>query len=162
VCAELPKEELTQVRPCTRGDLSKVEAILQRSPEAAAWPANALAEAFEHHPLHFFAVWQGEEMAGFICGRRVMDEGEILNLAVKPESRRKGVGKALVEGLLEVFAREGAVQVFLEVRESNASAIAFYQDMGFRLTGKRPGYYQNPAEAALVLARSVGASASTG
>jgi [ribosomal protein S18]-alanine N-acetyltransferase len=105
--------------------------------------------------------WQGKDIAGFISGRRVLDEGEISNLAVRSEMRRKGVGKTLVEALLEVFSRAEVVQVFLEVRESNAAAIAFYRILGFCQIGKRAGYYRNPAEAALVLALTRSSSVST-
>lgn len=161
--AEPPaKENPTRVLPCTEANLSQVEAILERSPEAAAWTARALTEALEQDPSHFLVGWQDEEIEGFICGRRVLDEGEILNLAVNPEFRRKGVGAALVQALLEVFAKDRVVQVFLEVRESNTAAIAFYQRVNFRLTGKRPAYYQNPVEAALVLVRGEEVSASMG
>jgi len=156
------KGRSTRVRPCTEADLSQIEAILERSPEAGVWTARGLAEALEQDRSHFLVGWQYKEIAGFISGRQVLDEGEILNLAVKPELRRKRVGEALVEELLEVFAKDRVVKVFLEVRESNTAAIAFYQRMNFRLTGKRPAYYKNPVEAALVLLRTEEVSASTG
>jgi len=163
VSAEPPEEEKPmRVLPCTEADLSQIEAILERSPEAARWTARALREALEQDPLHVLVCWQDEDIAGFISGRRVGDEGEILNLAVKPEMRRKGIGQALVEALLEIFAKDRVVQVFLEVRESNTAAIAFYEKMNFLLTGKRPAYYQNPVAAALILVRTEVVSPSTG
>ena len=140
-----------RVTACRTEDLSRVEALLQDAPEAAAWSASGLAATLEHYPDCFLLAWQYEEMAGFIAGRRVADEGEILNLAVEPQCRRRGVGKALVEALLEVLSLQSVVEVFLEVRESNAAASSFYESLGFRPSGKRPGYYRNPAEAALLL-----------
>ncbi len=144
---------------CRREELSEVQAILQASPEAAAWSLSALTDAFEKYC--FLVSWHRQEIAGFISGRRILDEGEILNLAVKPSLRRHGLGKTLVQALLKAFTQEGAVQVFLEVRESNATAIAFYQRLGFRQIGERSRYYQNPVEAALVLSLSTDHPVST-
>ena len=150
------------VRACRTEDCSRIREILEDSREAGHWSASSMVETLQEHPRHFLLAWQDEEIAGFISGRRVADEGEILNLAVKPESRRSGVGKTLVLALLDGFWREGAVQVFLEVRESNDAALAFYRGMGFRQIGRRAGYYRQPEEAALVLAlrrsRTVGTS----
>jgi [ribosomal protein S18]-alanine N-acetyltransferase len=140
-------------------DLAAVEAVLQLSPEAANWPIGPLTQAFEQYPSYFLVAEQGEQITGFISGRQILDEGEILNLAVKPSERSAGVGKALVQALLERFGREKVLQVFLEVRESNLGAISFYQGLGFKQAGKRPGYYQNPPEAALVLELRTGSAA---
>lgn len=138
--------------PCRKEDLPQIQGILDASPEAAAWSAGSLWGTLQSYPSYFLIGWQGEGIAGFIAARRVVDEAEILNLAVKPEYRRRGVGCALVKALLEVLARESVLQVFLEVRESNAGAIRFYQALGFREVGKRRGYYREPEEAALILA----------
>jgi [ribosomal protein S18]-alanine N-acetyltransferase len=160
VCASYSRSMSAHgVRPGREEDLCRVEAILQLSPDAANWPVGSLIETFEQYPSYFLVAGHGEEIKGFISGRRILDEGEILNLAVKPTERRTGVGKALVQALLERFGRENVLQVFLEVRESNLGAIAFYQGLRFRRVGKRTGYYRNPAEAALVLAVGTGSSA---
>jgi ribosomal-protein-alanine N-acetyltransferase len=145
-------ESTLRVQPCRKEDLLELEGILQQSPEAANWSTNTLAEALARHPYYLLVAWQTQQIAGFVSGRRVVDEAEILNLAVKPDFRRKGIGKALVRELLQLFAREKVANVFLEVRSSNANAIAFYQHQNFRQVGERPAYYQNPPEAALVLA----------
>ena len=152
MCAEFrsPAKRLT-IAGCRSEDLLEVQAILESAPGAAAWSSTGLADAFERNACYFLLAWQDEQIAGVISGRRVADEGEILNLAVSPRCRRQGVGKMLVEALLEAFAREHAVEVFLEVRESNRAAITFYESLGFRQVGKRPCYYQNPVEAALLL-----------
>jgi ribosomal-protein-alanine N-acetyltransferase len=80
----------------------------------------------------------------------VADEAELLNLAVREECRRQGEGRALLVELRRRFAESGVSRVFLEVRESNLGAIAFYERMGFRRSGRREGYYLEPQEAALV------------
>ena len=138
---------------CRPEDLPEIEQILKLSSEAADWSAEALADTLRRHPTCFFVARAENRVAGFVCGRIVADEAEILNLAIRPELRNRGIGKALVGKLLHTFILQGVAQVFLEVRKSNATAIAFYHHLGFRQVGERPGYYQNPTEPALVLAR---------
>jgi [ribosomal protein S18]-alanine N-acetyltransferase len=145
-------ESTLRIQLCEREDLLELEAILQQCPEAATWSASTLAEALAQDSSYFLVARQGQRIAGFISGRRVLDEAEVLNLAIKPDFRRNGIGKALVQELLQLFARDRVTNVFLEVRSSNANAIAFYQRQDFRQVGERPAYYQNPAEPALLLA----------
>lgn len=144
-------EKEIEVRKCERSQLKEIQEILVSAPEAAGWSEAALAETLERDPEHFLAGWQGKELAGFVVGRKIAREGEILNLAVKAEYRRRGVGQAVAQALLDVFAGEGVGKVFLEVRESNTAAIALYERLGFRSAGRREGYYQGPEEAAVVL-----------
>jgi ribosomal-protein-alanine N-acetyltransferase len=86
-----------------------------------------------------------------VVGRQVLDEAEILNLAVTEGMRRQGEGRALVERIVNRFAEAKVSRVFLEVRESNAGAIAFYRGLGFQARGVRRDYYQDPKEAATVM-----------
>lgn len=143
------------VRRCRVDDLPALQAILEESPEAAEWHPDSLSETLQQYPKYFLIGRQDEETVGFIVGRQMVDEGEILNLAVRRGFRRQGVGKKLVQELLEVFLREKVVQVFLEVRASNQAAISLYQGLGFRQVGERRGYYRSPEEAALLLAKRV-------
>lgn len=137
--AASPEVEVRAGRP---EDLERVGDIQARSPGAARWaPAEYLAHDFR------VAVRDGA-VAGFVVARRVAEgESEILNLAVAPELRRGGVGRRLVADLVDRHAGE----VFLEVRESNREARIFYQAMGFEEAGRRPGYYSDPEEAAVVM-----------
>jgi [ribosomal protein S18]-alanine N-acetyltransferase len=144
--------------PCRLEDVTELETILKASPEAAAWSSILLKEACEEKGAHLLVAWQGNEITGFVSGRRVADEAEILNLAVKPEKRRGGVGRALVDALLEVFKREGATHVYLEVRQSNTGGIAFYEGLSFRQVGRREHYYQAANEAALILGLTLSAN----
>ena len=83
------------------------------------------------------------------------DEREILNVAVDPGQRRKGVARALLMRELtherEHELARGPVRWFLEVRASNVAAIRLYETVGFEHCGRRPGYYQQPAEEAIVM-----------
>jgi ribosomal-protein-alanine N-acetyltransferase len=85
---------------------------------------------------------------GFLVTRSVAaEEREILNLAVVPDFRRKGVARALLDSTLRAF--RGCF--FLEVRESNAVAQEFYKSLGFKELSKRRGYYESPPETAIVM-----------
>jgi ribosomal-protein-alanine N-acetyltransferase len=144
-----------RIRICQRGDLTAVQEILELSPEAARWSESSLEEALSNSPAQFVvALWE-QQVVGFLIGRVIADNAEILNLAVQPQYRRHGIASALVQRFLEDCRGVGAWQVFLEVRESNSCAIAFYQRLGFRQTGRRPGYYSSPLEAALILSFNI-------
>ena len=156
MCAKLaPEERAFSIRECQNGNIPEVRAILAVSPEAAQWSEQALADALAASSGYHLISMVGAEIAGFISSRRIAVEGEIMNLAVKPEFRRQGLGQALVHVILERFDRDGILQVFLEVRESNHRAISFYERLGFRQIGRREAYYSDPPEAALVLARPI-------
>jgi ribosomal-protein-alanine N-acetyltransferase len=130
------------VRRGEAGDLAAVAAIQQASPEAAQWdPADYLHRAFR------VALRDGR-VVGFLVARKVAeDECELLNLAVAPEFRRKGIARELVLALLADC--RGAI--YLEVRESNTAARKFYNSIGFAEVGTRNDYYHDPPETAIVM-----------
>ena len=90
-------------------------------------------------------------MHGYICYRRMVDEVELLNVAVAPASRRRGFGEALVRVLLREANELGATRIVLEVRASNTAARSLYARLGFGHLGVRRGYYRDNGEDALVL-----------
>lgn len=96
---------------------------------------------------------------GYTVGLLAADEAEVLNIAVDPPARGKGVGAALLEGMLEELRRAGARSVFLEVRRSNEAAIRLYRRSGFEILGARPDYYRQPREDALTMGRFLGLEA---
>jgi [ribosomal protein S18]-alanine N-acetyltransferase len=115
------------------------------------WSEASFREALGS-PWTFGLAAQGSRgVAGYLIGREVAGTGEVLNLAVAPEFRRRGVGGALLRAGLNAFRRRQVTEVFLEVRESNRSAQALYASHGFRPVGQRAAYYRNPKEDALVL-----------
>jgi ribosomal-protein-alanine N-acetyltransferase len=95
-------------------------------------------------------------VVGYIMARISGEEGEILNLAVLPRDRRKGIARRLLAAGMEALVAEGVREAYLEVRESNVPAITLYRSAGFRPVGLRPDYYRNPPEDALVLRAPVG------
>ena len=95
-------------------------------------------------------------LAGYIFGRVLADEGEVLNLAVRLDERERGLGRRLLEAELDIFRERGVATVYLEVRTSNAAGRAFYERLGFREVGRRRAYYDKPREDAIVLCREIG------
>ena len=85
---------------------------------------------------------------GMMCA---VDEGQITNVATHPDFRRKGFAKAVVEALVKYAKNNHLDSISLEVRESNAAAIALYSSFGFKVEGKRKDFYTKPVEAALVM-----------
>ena len=142
------------VRPFESRDAEAVAKITKNSPEAARWSTESYAKLCEQGGF----VWVAETptiVAGFLAARVTDQEAEILNLAVDPANRRSGIATALVQEAFAEFHRHGATQTFAEVRASNAGALRFYEKHGFLRTGLRPGYYQNPSEAAVLLMRKL-------
>jgi ribosomal-protein-alanine N-acetyltransferase len=112
-------------------------------------------ESFEselscRHSLPWVAVSAGKVLGFLIC-RRVEDGGEVLRLAVSPSMRRRGIGGTLLRHALAELRTQGVARVSLEVRESNAAAVALYEMFGFRKLALRKEYYRNPVENAAVM-----------
>ena len=130
------------IRPASAADLPAITRIQAASPEASQWNPSGYLE-------HFCEVAEeGGNVLGFLVFRQTgPDEHEILNLAVDPHSRRKGVARALINNML----RQHPGTCFLEARASNSAAIALYESVGFSLIGRRKGYYHNPYEEGIVM-----------
>jgi ribosomal-protein-alanine acetyltransferase len=139
-------------------DAEKAAEILLEAREAASWSAEALRETVLLPGVAAFVSERGYDISGIVVGRQVLDEAEILNLAVKQSARRQGEGRALVRRVLQQFTELQVSRVFLEVRESNVGAISFYRGLGFQATGVRRDYYHDPTEAATVMELCLGKS----
>lgn len=142
------------VRPIETGDLDAVMSIQQACKDSVAdWPPGAYRGEGGYETL---VAVEASQVAGFLLFRGAADEIEILNLAVSPLRRRAGIGTELLRAALAGAAGRGARRVFLEVRESNSVAKAFYKQLGFAECGRRPRYYSAPDEDGVVLSRPVG------
>jgi ribosomal-protein-alanine acetyltransferase len=97
----------------------------------------------------------GLTAVGFLVAQCGGPEWELENMAVVRGFRRRGVGRALLETLLEAARAGGAERILLEVRTSNLAAIGLYGHAGFAELGRRPGYYRNPPEDALIMVQQL-------
>jgi [ribosomal protein S18]-alanine N-acetyltransferase len=115
------------------------------------WSETSFREALSSPWTFGLVAHTGKGIAGYLIGREVAGTGEVLNLAVAPSWRRRGVARTLLRASLSHWRKRRVEEVFLEVRESNQSAQALYLSSGFRPVGQRTAYYRNPKEDALVL-----------
>ncbi|HEY7614010.1 MAG TPA: ribosomal protein S18-alanine N-acetyltransferase [Gemmatimonadales bacterium] len=139
-----------RIRPAALADAAALVAIERRC-FSDPWSEVAFQEALSSEWTFGLVAENARGPAGYLIGREAAASGEILNLAVAPDLRQRGIGAALLEEGLRGFRLRGATEVFLEVRESNHSAQALYLARGFRPIGQRAAYYRNPREDALVL-----------
>ena len=117
------------------------------------WSRRTLEAELQNPTAVFYAACMGGNLAGYVGVHLVVDEGYIDNVAVFPAWRRRGVATRLL-GRLCAHARRANLQFLtLEVREGNLPAIAFYQKLGFAQVGRRPRFYDDPQEDALLLTR---------
>ena len=117
------------------------------------WSQNALREELNNPLAAFFTAEFDGRPVGYAGMIAVVEEGYIANIAVHPDSRRRGIATALL-GRLSSFALEkGLSMLTLEVRQSNKAAIKIYESAGFSQVGVRRGFYENPQEDALIMTK---------
>jgi ribosomal-protein-alanine acetyltransferase len=158
-CVSRSSSRLTPVevilRPAELSDLGAIAEIERRSfgdPWSAADFESVLSLT---HTIFLVAESAAERgIAGYIVAVAVVDEAEILNVAVDPDLRGNGIGGNLLDAALAQVESRGALSVFLEVRLSNVAARALYSSRRFIEMSRRKGYYRNPPEDALVMRRA--------
>jgi ribosomal-protein-alanine N-acetyltransferase len=145
----------TTIRRFRPEDAAAVAQIMEESPDAARWSKESYEASGGWGGVLALVSETRGELGGVLIGRQVADEGEILNLAVRQGNRRRGEGGALLEAALAELKAGGVTHVYLEVRESNTAAIAFYVGHGFARTGQRKSYYHDPEESAVLLEKKL-------
>jgi ribosomal-protein-alanine acetyltransferase len=148
-------QAVKSVRRFRPEDVDAVTAIGDEAPEAATWSRESYRKFAEENGSLALVLETNGRVSGFLVGRRVREQSEILNLAVGRKHRRKGEGTALLAAAFLEFALRSVGSVYLEVRESNTGAIAFYEKHGFAKTGLRRGYYREPDEGAVTMEKKL-------
>ncbi len=149
---------LAQLGPAAAGQLAEVHATAFAKP----WSAGDILDLMAG--LGAAALGFEDEdggLTGFVLVQAVAGEAEILTLAVRPEARRGGIGRALVEAAAAQALLAGATSLWLEVAQDNAAALALYGASGFSPAGRRRGYYRSGAGAvdAIVMRRVLNSEA---
>jgi ribosomal-protein-alanine N-acetyltransferase len=155
----VPSLALDRMRP---EDLDEVLAI-ERASFTMPWSRGAfLYELQQNRVARCWVARVGHgEVIGYLCLWEVADELHITNVAVRPDARRQGVARALIRSVLEDGRRRGFKLVVLEVRPSNHHALSLYESFGFRVVGRRHGYYYDTGEDALVMEIGLGHQAAS-
>ena len=122
---------------------------------SAPWSANSIAHELTTDYSFWLVAEDDGAVVGYIGSQIAFPEADVMNVAVRPEYRRRGVGQILVEALSTHLRNIDCESLTLEVRASNAPAIALYEKLGFAQVGRRPGYYRNPKEDALILRKEL-------
>ncbi len=146
------RDSAVVIEPMTLEDLPAVLGI-ERISFPSPWSEDSFQHEIEDNPMAWNLVARtGGRVVAFACAHVVADELMINDLAVDASFRREGFGRALLRNLVEGGRIRGCRRVSLEVRPSNAAARALYGSFGFEVVGRRPGYYADTGEDALLMA----------
>lgn len=137
------------IRPMALSDLDAVMAIEQVSSPAPWKRGHFLQEIHSALAFPVVALVDGR-VAGYLCLMSLFEEAQVMNIAVAPEQRGRGVGRRLMEHAIAAAREKGAENLVLEVRQSNAAAIALYEQFGFVRYFVRKGYYEGKEDAILM------------
>jgi ribosomal-protein-alanine N-acetyltransferase len=154
-----------QIRQMTAADLAQVMAIAASLPEAPHWPESAYHTALNPvatpRRIALVAIGpQKQDVQGFLVARLLLPQAELESIAVSAGSQRRGLGRLLFDALVnEVLDSDGLnsgiLEIVLELRASNRTALAFYHSAGFAQNGIRRAYYADPVEDAVLMRFSV-------
>jgi ribosomal-protein-alanine N-acetyltransferase len=147
------------IRSATLSDLPAILAMERQAPSAAHWTLEQYNKLLGSGVV-LVAEQAAEEgtLSGFICARVVAGEWEIENVVVATPFLRRGIARGLLLELIEQARKAAASAILLEVRRSNRPARRLYEKHGFREVGRRPSYYRDPAEDAILYALRFDAS----
>lgn len=138
--------------PMNKSHISAV-ANIEKVCFASPWTEEGIAEELEN-PLAHFLVAVGEEVMGYIGVHEICGEGSITNVAVLPNFRCNGIGKALVSAAINGAKERNCEFITLEVRKSNFPAISLYSSLGFEQVGLRKNFYSSPTEDAVLMTKT--------
>ena len=131
--------------------VAELEKLCFRDP----WSEKSVASELENKLSLWLVAVEDDTVVGYIGSQTVLDESDMMNVAVHPDHRRKGIAEALVNGLADALIERGSQCLTLEVRASNEPAKKLYEKLDFEQVGRRPNYYRNPKEDALILRKTL-------
>ncbi len=139
--------EIMQMQECHVQQVADLEKLCFSDP----WPVEGILPELKNPLSYWLVAMDGERLAGYVGSQSCPPEADVMNVAVSPEYRRQGIAQRLIEALVAGLQAREISCLSLEVRASNAPAIALYNKLGFQQVGRRPNYYRNPKEDACIL-----------
>ncbi len=139
------------VAPSCAQDICKLEKICFSD----CWSLEVIKKDIENANSVWLAAYDGDVLVGYACAMAVCDEAEINRIAVKNEYRNRGIGHFMLKELISELVKRCCHKIFLEVRETNKSAISLYKKNGFDSIGIRKNYYCAPTENALIMMHEI-------
>ena len=137
--------------PTTEEHLDKI-AEIETLCFSTPWSRKSFADSMANNKvITLFTATLDNQIAGYICLFHLFEEGELLNIAVKPDFRKRGIAQQLINKMFELFKQKDVTRITLEVRESNTNAKNLYLKNGFKPIGIRKNYYTSPLENGIVM-----------
>ena len=136
-----------EMRSCHVTQVAELEKLCFADP----WSEKSIASELENDLSVWFVALDGDTVVGYVGSQTAGGETDMMNIAVHPDYRRRGIAEILIECLIPELQRRGSTALALEVRASNEPAKALYEKLGFTQVGLRKNYYRNPKEDALIL-----------
>lgn len=141
---------MINITPMTPDHVSRI-AQLEKLCFSDPWSENSVASELNNPLSLWLTALEEDTVVGYIGSQSVLGESDMMNVAVHPDHRRRGIAERLIKELVKALKDRGNHCLTLEVRASNTPAIALYEKLGFQEVGRRPNYYRNPKEEALIL-----------
>ena len=139
--------EIVRMKESHVASVAELEKICFSDP----WSENSVASELKNKLALWLVAEDEGKVAGYIGSQTCTDESDVMNVAVHPDFRRRGIAEALVNSLVDELNVIESRCLTLEVRVSNVPAISLYEKLGFVEVGKRKNYYRNPKEDALIM-----------
>ncbi len=131
--------------------IAELEKICFRDP----WSIRSIASELDNPLSTWLVAVENGVVCGYVGSQSVLDGADMMNIAVHPDYRNRGIGQELIRELIALLLKKGVVSLSLEVRVSNESAVSLYHKIGFEVVGKRPAYYRNPREDAYIMRKEL-------
>ncbi len=138
---------IVTMNPAHVAQIAQIEKVCFSDP----WSEKSVASELENELSLWLVAEEDGQVCGYVGSQTVLGETDMMNVAVHPDFRRRGIAEALVNALVEALKAKGSHCLTLEVRASNSPARALYEKLGFSRIGTRKNYYRNPKEDGLIL-----------
>ena len=138
---------ITQMNESHVPHIAELEKLCFNDP----WSENSIASELDNRLAFWLVATDEDRVVGYVGSQTVLGETDMMNIAIHPDYRKRGVATMLIEDLILHLTQQGSHSLMLEVRSSNEPAKSLYSKMGFETVGIRRNYYRNPREDAMIL-----------